>query len=618
MIVRVPMRLHRKTLMVTILRQIVFALLLWPIFSGHAVAQDNRAEFLDPDQAFKVQLSMQDARTVKAHFTVAPGHYVYRSRTGLKLDSPASATLSPAEFPPGDMKNDENFGRVEVYHHDFDITARLMGADALPPAIGVTVNYQGCAEKGLCYPPVQKTEQLVLSAVDAAPGPTSAPVSLDVSAPQRGSEDEAGTLLSGGNLWLIMAGFFGFGLLLSFTPCVLPMIPILLGIIVGQGAQSNRSAAVKLSVAYVLGMSISYTLAGIAAGLSGQLISAALQNVWVLSASALVFVLLSLSMFGFYELKMPSAIESRVLNVSTRMKGGRFVGVLLMGTLSALIVSPCVAAPLAGALIYIGRTHDVVMGGLALMCLSLGMGMPLIAAGASAGALLPRAGKWMESVRNFFGVLMLGMAIMLIGPVIPHPVQLGLWAALLIIGSIYLHALDPLPAIHSKWAYFWKGVGVIALLVGVNLLYGAANGGGAAALSFAGSSTSERVEPQLQHLPFKRVKSEADLDAALAGAGGKTVMLDFYADWCTACKEYEKNTFADASVRERLGRMLLLQADVTGNTEDDVRLMKRFNLFGPPGIVFFGGDGVPLAGGRIVGYQDASQFLQSVGRIVSP
>jgi thioredoxin:protein disulfide reductase len=430
-------------------------------------------------------------------------------------------------------------------------------------------------------------------------------------------------LLKGGKLWLVAAGFFGFGLLLALTPCVLPMIPILSGIIVGDKKAhhhaTSRLHSFNLSLAYVLGMALSYTLAGIAAGLSGQLLSNALQSPWILATTAFIFVVLAFSMFGFYELRLPHSIENRMINTTNKLKGGQFIGVFIMGIISALIVSPCVAAPLAGALLYIGQTHDVVLGGVALFALSLGMGVPLLLIGASAGHVLPKAGAWMTAVRNFFGVLMLAVAIYIVSPVLPTSIQMVLWAALLIIPAIYLHALDNLPLNSATgrshpWMRFWKGIGIILLVLGIALLIGAVSGAKSPLQPLAGLRLASATHNEAS-LPFIRIKNTAELDAHIDAAKGKIVMLDFYADWCISCKEMEQFTFSDPDVQKSLKNVVMLQADVTDNTAEDLALLKRFNLFGPPGIIFFNRSGQEIKPSKVVGYEDATKFLAIVNQV---
>lgn len=555
--------------------------------------------FLEPEQAFKLSIQARDPQTLVADFEVAPGYYLYRERIFFKLKEGATSNIASVELPKGEMKHDANFGDMEVYHQSFQAVVKLQHPGSPPASITLKASYQGCSEKGLCYAPIRKPFDVDLNATTPPPS---------------GETDQVKQLLSGGKLWLIAAGFFGFGLLLSFTPCVFPMIPILSGIIVGQGAHPSRSHAFNLSLAYTLGMAITYALAGVAAGLSGHLISNALQNPWALGFGAALFVALALSMFGLYELHLPSGLETRLAETTNRIKGGRFLGVFAMGSLSALIVSPCVAAPLAGALLYIGQTHDVVLGGVALFALALGMGVPLLALGLSAGALLPKAGAWMNVVRNFFGVLMLAMAIWLISPVIPMAIQMGLWAALLIITAIYLRALDSLPPHAGSAARLGKGVGIITLVAGIALLVGVFSGSRDPLKPLAGlfGQSSTTVE---HALPFKRVRNVGELDAAITAAGGKHVMLDFYADWCVSCREYERFTFADPRVKKLLEGSVLLQADVTDNTPEDSALLKRFGLFGPPGIIFFDRNGHEIAPLKVVGYQDAEQFLVTLNSV---
>jgi thiol:disulfide interchange protein DsbD len=587
---------------------LIFCLFTAPTFAGGTSSNslsslfDNASNdgFLQPDQAFKLTVSSLDGQTLSAHLEVAPGHYLYREKISFKLKEGSTSSIVNIDLPRGEAKHDTNFGDIEVYHQSIDAVLHMQHVAATPASVTLLASYQGCSEKGLCYAPIKKTLQIALPATnqDNAASPTP-------------EQDAVKTLLQGGKLWLIAAGFFGFGLLLSLTPCVFPMIPILSGIIVGQGAHPSRLHAFNLSLAYTLGMALAYTLAGVAAGLSGHLISSALQNPWALGFGALIFVLLALSMFGFYELQLPSELESSMVNITNRIKGGRFAGVFAMGSLSALIVSPCVAAPLAGALLYIGQTHDVVLGGVALFALSIGMGVPLLLVGASAGALLPKAGAWMNTVRNFFGVLMLGMAIWLVGPVIPPALQMGLYASLMIVSAIYLHALDGLPHNAKPWARLWKGIGIILLVYGAALLLGALAGNANPLQPLAGlrANTSAEARPAL---PFERIRNVSQLDTALNRAHGKYVMLDFYADWCVSCKEYEQTTFRDLRVQKLLKDAILLQADVTQNTAEDEALLKRFALFGPPGIIFFDQQGREVAPIKVVGYQDANKFLVSL------
>ncbi len=410
---------------------------------------------------------------------------------------------------------------------------------------------------------------------------------------------------------LILLSFLGFGLLLAFTPCTFPMIPILSGIIVGQGHKVSHGRAFMLSLAYVLGMAVTYALAGVAAGVTGTLLSAALQNVWVLSAFALVFVLLSLSMFGFYELQLPNALQSRLATTASHEKGGHLGGVAVMGVLSALIVGPCVAAPLAGALLYIAQKGDAVLGGWALFAMGLGMGAPLLAVGVASRSLLPKVGPWMEGVKKAFGVLLLAVALWMLSPVIPPLATMLGWTALLLFSGIFLHAIDPLPPHAKGWQRFWKGVGVVLLIAGAAMLVGALAGSRDPLQPLAvlrAEASAPVATPR-----FEKIGSIAELDARLAGAE-RPVMLDFYADWCVSCKEMERYTFSDPRVAERMGRMVLLKADVTANTDEHKALMKRFGLFGPPGIIFFDPQGQERKGLRVVGYMEADAFASVLDR----
>jgi thioredoxin:protein disulfide reductase len=612
---------------------LIFSSLVWaepPVKATTSVLQkaleakvsSNEDEFLPVEQAFQVNFKNENNKVV-VDFVPAEGYYLYKDRLNFALKTPAEGSLSPVNLPTGDIKNDPSFGKVEVYHKPFQAAFDLKPV-AAEGSTDLQVGFQGCSEKGLCYPPQKKifkvnfTGAAPIAAAPVVAAPPASAKSINQAAPLSESDEVAG-LFKNKSFIVLLASFFVLGLGLSLTPCVFPMIPILSGIIVGHGAHNTRMHSFMLSVMYVLGMAITYSAAGVVAGMTGNLISNSLQNPWVLGTFALVFVALSLSMFGFYELQLPASLQSKLSNTSNKLKGGKFTGVFVMGVLSALIVGPCVAAPLAGALLYISQSQDVVLGGAALFAMSIGMGVPLLLIGASAGTLLPRAGLWMEAVKKFFGVLLLGVAIWLISPVIPQVAHMLLWAALLIISAMYLRAIDPLPAEVSGWHRLWKGAGVIALLAGVALVIGALSGGRDVLQPLAGfKGSGNGVAAPVTNsvgLKFERVANVAALDARIKQAAGKTVMLDFYADWCVSCKEMEHFTFTDKKVQALLQDAVLLQADVTANNDDDKALLKRFGLFGPPGIIFFDGQGNEMQGRSVVGYQAADKFIASLDQV---
>ena len=573
-----------------------------------SLAQVQAQEFLDPAVAFKPGARALDAQTIEVAFEIAKGYYLYRDKFKFAVDGDTVALGAPV-FPKGKEKIDENFGKVEVYYKRVAIRLPVIrnASGVLPVKLNVTS--QGCADAGVCYPPQTQTVSVELPAPGSVPDATGAAVAVD--------GDESGKIadtLKHAGFWANLAFFFLAGLGLSLTPCVFPMIPILSGIIAGQGHKASHARGFALSLAYVLGMALTYAAAGVAAGLTGTLLSAALQSPWVLGAFALVFVVLSFSMFGFYELQLPSALQSKLSDEAGHLQGGRGIGVFLMGVLSALIVGPCVAAPLAGALLYIGQTGDAVLGGTALFVMALGMGVPLLIVGLSAGTLLPKAGAWMEGVKKGFGVLLLATALWLVSPVIPALAQMLGWAALFIIPAIYLHDLDPLPPHAKGWQRFWKGIGIVMLLTGAALLAGALAGNRDPLQPLAGLR-GQAVAAETRKLPFEPVRSVTELDARLA-AVDRPVMLDFYADWCVSCKEMERFTFADPAVQAKLAGFTLLKADVTENTPEDKALLARFGLFGPPGIIFFAPGGKEVPGVRVVGYQEAANFLRTLDKVV--
>ncbi len=656
------------------LASFVFLLTLLPFMPARAAD-----DFLDPDQAFVLTVRVLDAKRLELGYKVAPGYYLYRER--FKFSSP-DAKLGEPQIPPGKKHYDTALEQnVETYHDSVIVVLPIASAGK---AFTLNATHQGCADKGLCYPPQPRTVAVTLKAfgadadsakivadADAAPaigavapvtgqapggmsvapnklpdplrsvtfgagvasaaqvdraavaGPltTLAPVPAAASAPPAAKEDDSqlASALRGGRLALIVPLFFVAGLLLSLTPCVLPMVPILSSIIVGQGESVTRWRGFTLALAYALGMALLYTALGVAAGLLGEGLAAWLQKPWVLASFAALLVLLSLSMFGLYELQLPSALRDGLSSRGDRMRGGQFAGVFAMGGISALVVSPCVAAPLAAALLHISQTGDAVLGGLALFVLAMGMSVPLLLVGASAGALLPRAGAWMEQVKHVFGLLLIAVAVYTVQPVLPALVAMACWGVLLIVGGASLGAFEPVAAgAHANVARVVKGLGLVLALLGVLQFVGIASGGrdpaqplARLAQARAGSDDGGKVFAADAGPHFDRVTSVTDLDQRLRSAG-RPVMLDFYADWCVSCKEMEAQTFVDPAVRAKLDKAVLLRADVTANSDDDRALLKRFHLFGPPGIILFDAQGHELESARVVGFQDAPRFAGSL------
>ncbi len=612
-------------LLLPVLNKLV--LLLCMLVCGSALALEP-GDLLDPDKAFRFSARAMDESTIEVSYRIADGYYLYKDRFAFEVQ-PATASLGAAQFPAGLAHEDKFFGRQEIYRRELRFTLSLKDGGK---GVKLVVTSQGCADVGVCYVPHKQSANIVLAGAGA--GAASSGLSLrdqlergsGSSSLSAGSKPEASRGLSAsdtdiaalfetGGFWLVLASFFGFGLLLAFTPCALPMIPILSGIIVGEGRELNQGGKLRafiLSLAYVLGMALAYSVAGMTAAWSGTLLSAALQNVWVLTGFALVFVALALAMFGLYELQLPHFLHHRLHAAHHKLEGGRIATVALMGALSAIIVSPCVAAPLAGALLYISQSQDLVMGGAALFVMALGMGVPLIVVGVSEGALLPKSGPWMKVVRQFFGVLLLAVAVWIVSPLIPVAAQMLAWAVLLIVAAMLLRAIDRLPANAGMAARVAKGLGLIALVAGAAMLIGVLSGS-RDPLRPLGNLIGDSREAGAP-LRFERVKTLAELEARVKAAG-RPVMLDFYADWCVTCKEMERYTFADGAVQARLAGTLLLQVDVTANTEDDRALLKRFRLFGPPGIVFFDAGGAEVRNLRVIGYQPPAEFLKSLDRL---
>lgn len=594
--------------------------LFWLLLGWLPLLAQAAPSLLPAEEAFRFAARVADPSHIEVRYRIAPGYYLYRDKFDFQIQ-PAEHVLGAAELPPGQRKRDEFFGDVEI--HRGELSIRIPVSPPLTNARSLTLKAtsQGCADIGICYPPQQQQAALTLASAPFSEAPAGGLAALLGQETPNAAVDDAfydsgqvARLLQQGKFWWIVASFFGFGLLLSLTPCMLPMLPIVSGIVAGQGKHGDKRRALILSSSYVLGMSMAYAIAGVAAGFTGSMLAGALQNPWVLGGFAALFVMLALSLFGLYELQPPGFIQSRLSDASNRLHKGHIAGSFGMGALSALIVGSCVAAPLAGALLYIGRSGNGILGGTALFAMGWGMGLPLIAVALSAGALLPKAGPWMESVQRFFGVLLLGAAIWIVAPLLPIAAQMLSWATLLIISAIYLHALDPLPHGVSGWRKLWKGMGIIALLLGAALLVGALSGSRDILQPLSGLRRAA-APAQAASIGFQRVRNSAELDERLRSAG-RPAMLDFYADWCVSCKEMERFTFSDPRVRERLAGMLLLQADVTANTPEDVALMKRFGFFGPPGILFFDAQGKELREPRVIGYLPAERFLKVLDSVM--
>jgi thiol:disulfide interchange protein DsbD len=566
---------------------------------------------LPVDQAFVPNARFDGPNELTVSWQIAPGYYLYRNK--FEFDAAGDIELGSARLPEGIPHFDDNFGDIEVFYDYVEVTVPFARASPAEMPVTIRAAFQGCKEASICYPPSEYSMAVTLPASSEFASAATAPIMVS-------EQDRWAARIMGGSWWTFLVAFYVGGLALSLTPCVLPMVPILSSIIAGQGSNVSTGRGFLLSLSYVMGMAVTYTGAGALAAVAGGQIQAVFQKPWIITLFAGLFALLALGMFGLYELQMPTAVQSRLANLANRQKGGTFIGTAIIGALTALIVTTCVAPPLVGALAVIGQTGDVTRGASALFALSIGMGSPLLLVGASAGRLLPKVGPWMNTIKAGFGVMMMGMAIWMMDRVLPGTVTLILWSLLVFLTGVFLGAFDPLPQEPTPTRRLSKGLGVLACLYGAIMLVGATLGGDnplrplpQGLLAAARSGTVER------QLVFADVETVAQLDAQLASAraAGRPVMIDFTADWCVSCKEMEEYTFPDAGVIEVLESFTLLRADVTANNADDQALLQHFKSFGPPTIAFFDASGRQQESFKLVGYVPADTFKAHAERVAA-
>ncbi|MCV6613052.1 MAG: protein-disulfide reductase DsbD [Amphritea sp.] len=604
---------------------LITAFLVLLQFSAPAAAGlfDNANPFasqngpLEVEQAFVFGVDQQGDQ-LQLIWTIPDGYYLYRDK--IELSHGNELVEVDRQYADAELKEDPLFGQVWVYYNQalVDLEFRSQGQISDHE---LTVTYQGCWEGGICYPPVTKK----VSLAQITNGPVQAAATTTPVSPAEGvntvnvalsEQDQFASMLQSSNLLLTLGAFFVAGMALALTPCVFPMIPILSSIIAGQGHRVTSGQGFFLSLVYVLSVSVTYTLAGVVAGLFGENLQAAFQNIWIIGFFSFIFVLLSLSMFGFYDLQLPNSWQSKLNSMSNSQKGGTVIGVAVMGLLSALIVGPCMAAPLAGALIYIGQTGDPVLGGAALFFLSLGMGVPLLIVGASAGKLLPKAGAWMDSVKAGFGVMLLLLAVWMLDRVIADSIALILYAVILLVAAVHMKALDRLQEAASGWSFFWKGIGVVLLLYGSTLFIGGLTGGKSLLQPLQGIAAGNTAQAKSE-LSFTTVTSQAELDGLLEQAQrlSQPVMLDFYADWCISCIELEHVTFADAGVQQSLANFMRIKVDVTANDAEAKQLNKAYSVIGPPALIFYDKSGVVRPSMTLIGVIEPQRFVQHVAAL---
>ncbi|BDZ74026.1 thiol:disulfide interchange protein DsbD [Methylophaga marina] len=606
------------------MKKFLFFILLLTVFNAHArsslfdgLGLSNNDD-VPPlvEEAFQFRAEVNDANSILAHWKVLEGNYLYRDKLQFDVIGNDKIKLGNISFPAGENKQDETFGLVEVYHDALSVIIPIKQRPEEAVTFTLKALFQGCSEKfGICYPPSEQQIDLALPAISGA-------VEQDIqginppAASQLTEQDRIAQKLEQENLGQIILGFIGLGLLLAFTPCIFPMIPILSSIIVGEGEHITTRRAFTLSLVYVLAMSVTYTIAGVVTGLLGENLQAMFQNPWIISAFSALFVILALSMFGLYELQLPHSVQHRLHQLSHKQQGGKLMGVAIMGLLSGLIVGPCLAPPLAGTLIFIGQHADPVLGGLALFSLSIGMGIPLLIIGTSAGKLLPKAGNWMLFIKSIFGVLLLGLAIWMLERIIPGWLTMSLWGGLLIVSAVYLGAFNRLDIDATDFNKLNKGLGLILFIYGTLLMVGGASGSQNVWQPLHGIVSSSGKSAETQHLAFTQIADLDELNQRLASTT-QPIMLDFYADWCTECKTMERTTFQDPDVLAAMKGYTLLQLDMTENTQVHQEMLKALRVFGPPTMLFFDKTGQELSQHRLVGFVKADTFLDHIRQMAS-
>jgi thiol:disulfide interchange protein DsbD len=579
--------------------------------------------FLQPDEAFKPKISIVDNSTIAVEIVLGEQIYLYADKLKIEDADPKDGIDFAAISMPKSVEHDGE----KVYESSpiAQITLSKSSDVSGKQTVKVKLSYQGCSAAGLCYEPMEKILDISVNADSLSKGsaqsgsilkaPAVKVENLDTASVKEEAKtsetDQIAQVIEGGSLWFILLSFFGFGLLLALTPCVFPMIPIISSVIVSQGGIGTKRAF-WLSVVYVLAMAVAYTIAGVLAGLFGANLQAAFQTPWIITLFALIFVVLAMSMFDLFELQIPNVIQSRITQISGQRSG--IIGVAIMGFLSALIVGPCVAAPLAGALIYIGQTGDALLGGVALFALSIGMGIPLVAVGTSAGKFMPRPGVWMDNIKSIFGVMLIGVSIWMISRILDENISMMLWGALAVFVAINIGALEPIRGRCVKCGRAnKKALGIIILLYGMSLLLGGMSGAKNPLHPldpFLPNKEAVSTVVENKHKSFEKITSIEELDAILAENKGKAVLVDFYADWCSACKELEEKTFSDESVKTAMDEYILVKVDLTANDEAARAISSKFGIFGPPAILFFDERGERVKSSDIVGFKGPQEFLK--------